>query len=95
MPGDVGKLGRIAEKERLVEQARGFDLLSNVFMSVALDDKAACQHVLRILTGIQDLSVLEVRSQYRVVKGHIPRCDLGYIGRGQQRGTFQSGDTES
>ena len=68
MPGDVGKLGRIAKKERLVEQARGFDLLSNVFMSVALDDKAACQHVLRILTGIQDLSVLEVRSQYRVSK---------------------------
>ena len=68
MPGGVGKLGRIAEKERLVEQARGFDLLSNVFMSVALDDKAACQHVLRILTGIQDLSVLEVRSQYRVSK---------------------------
>lgn len=68
MPGDAGKTGRIAEKERLVEQARKFDLLSNVFMSVALDDKAACQHVLRILTGIQDLSVLEVRSQYRVSK---------------------------
>ncbi len=30
----------------------GSDLLSNVLMSVALDDAAACQHVLRILTGI-------------------------------------------
>ncbi len=46
----------------------GSDLLSNVLMSVALDDKAACQHVLRILTGIRDLIVLEVRSQYRVSK---------------------------
>lgn len=59
---------RIVEKERLIAQARQFNLLSNVFMSVALDDKLACQHVLRILTGIEDLSVLEVRSQYRVSK---------------------------
>lgn len=66
--GNTDKPGRIVKKERLVEQARRFNLLSNVFMSVALDDKAACQHVLRILTGIRDLMVLEVRSQYRVSK---------------------------
>lgn len=59
---------RMVEKENLIAQARQFNLLSNVFMSVALDDKPACQHVLRILTGMKDLSVLEVRSQYRVSK---------------------------
>ena len=37
-------------------------------MSVALDDKLACQHVLRILTGMKDLTVLEVRVQHRVSK---------------------------
>ena len=59
---------RIAEKERLVAEARRFNLLSNVFMSVALDDKLACQHILRILTEMKDLIVLEVRSQYRMSK---------------------------
>ena len=59
---------RIVEKERLVAEARRFNLLSNVFMSVALDDKLACQHILRILTGMKDLIVLEVRSQYRMSK---------------------------
>lgn len=59
---------RIAEKERLVAEARRFNLLSNVFMSVALDDKLACQHILRILTEMKDLIVLEVRSQYRISK---------------------------
>ncbi|MDO5422537.1 MAG: Rpn family recombination-promoting nuclease/putative transposase [Eubacteriales bacterium] len=58
----------IRKKEHLVEEARKFNLLSNVFMSVALDDKAACQHVIRILTGIPDLVVKEVRSQYRISK---------------------------
>ena len=59
---------RIAKKEKLVAEARQFNLLSNVFMSVALNDKLACQHTLRILTGVGDLSVLEVRSQFRVSK---------------------------
>ena len=55
-------------KDQLVEKARGFNLLSNVFMSVALDDLPACQHVIRVITGIQDLVVKEVRSQYRISK---------------------------
>ncbi len=55
-------------KERLVEEARGFNLLSNVFMSVALKDIPACQHVIRIITGIPDLIVREVRPQYRISK---------------------------
>ena len=58
----------IADREHRVAEARKFILLSNVFMSVALNDRAACQHVLRILTGIQDLVVKEIRVQYRISK---------------------------
>ena len=42
--------------------------MSNTFMTVALDDRLACQHVLRVVTGIGDLEVREVRKQYRVAK---------------------------
>lgn len=58
----------IEAREALVEEARKFNLLSNVFMSVALDDVAACQHVLRILLGRKDLRVRKIRSQYRISK---------------------------
>lgn len=59
---------RIRRREQLVAEARQFNLLSNVFMSVALDDIRACQHVLRVLTGVKDLVVTEIRTQYRVSK---------------------------
>lgn len=55
-------------KDKLVEKARGFNLLSNVFMSVALNDIPACQHVIRVITGISDLVVKEIRSQHRISK---------------------------
>lgn len=55
-------------KECLMEEVRQMNLLSDIFMSVALEDVNACQHVIRILTGILDLIVKEVRSQYRVSK---------------------------
>ena len=55
-------------KDQLVEKARSFNLLSNVFMSVALKDIPACQHVIRMITGISDLVVKEVRSQHRISK---------------------------
>ncbi len=58
----------IQMKERLFQEAKQFNLLNNAFMSVALDDKAACQHVLRIIMGLPDLIVKEVRSQYRISK---------------------------
>ncbi len=60
----------LADHERRVEEAMKFNLLSNVFMSVALNDIPACQYVLRILTGIEDLVVKEVRSQYQISKLH-------------------------
>lgn len=37
-------------------------------MSVALNDIPACQHVIRIITGIPDLVVKEVRLQHRISK---------------------------
>ncbi len=55
-------------KDRLVERARSFNLLSNVFMNVVLNDIPACQHVIRVITGIPDLVVKEVRSQHRISK---------------------------
>jgi len=58
----------ISIKDQLVEKARSFNLLSNVFMSVALNDTLACQHVIRVITGIPDLIVKEVRSQHRISK---------------------------
>ena len=58
----------LANHEKRVEEARKFNLLSNVFMSVALNDIPACQYVLRILTGIESLKVREVRTQYRISK---------------------------
>ncbi len=37
-------------------------------MAVVLNDVSACQYVLRIITGMADLVVKEVRVQYRVSK---------------------------
>ena len=62
------QLQSIRLREELVAQAKQFNLMSNVFMSVALKDIPACQHVLRIITGIKDLKVKEVRTQYYISK---------------------------
>lgn len=53
-------------RERRAAEARSLNLFSDVFMTAVLQDPAACQHVLRILTGIEDLSVKTVRTQYRI-----------------------------
>lgn len=58
----------INTREKRVEEARKLNLLSDTFMSVALDDVPACQHVLRTLTGVKDLRVKEIRTQYRISK---------------------------
>ena len=59
---------RITTREKLIEAGKEYNLLSDAFMSVALRDIPACQYVLRILTGIKNLKVREVRPQYRVSK---------------------------
>ncbi|HJA93018.1 MAG TPA: PD-(D/E)XK nuclease family transposase [Candidatus Eisenbergiella merdipullorum] len=60
--------GRLRARDRLMEKVKEFTLLSDVFLSVALRDEAACQHVLRLLTGKKELKVKAVRSQYRISK---------------------------
>ena len=47
---------RLSAREKLLERVKNFTLLSDVFLSVALRDKAACQHVLRLLTGKEKLT---------------------------------------
>ena len=47
----------ILSREERIREIQSFSLLSDVFMSVALDDVPACQHILRILTGFDDLKV--------------------------------------
>lgn len=72
------KRPRIITREQLLAEAQKFNLMSDVFMRVALDDIPACQYVLRILTGIPDLEVKEIRSQYEVSKlaSHDARLDI-------------------
>ena len=65
---EAAEWSRITTREKLIEAGKEYNLLSDAFMSVALRDIPACQYVLRILTGIKDLKVCEVRSQYRVSK---------------------------
>ena len=59
---------RLNVREILLEKLKELTLLSDVFLTVALRDRAACQHVLRLLTGKEDLTVMEVRTQYRISK---------------------------
>lgn len=55
-------------RERHWAEAKKMTLFSNAFMTVALEDPLACQHVLRILTGKKDLVVREIRTQYQIAK---------------------------
>ena len=58
----------IRAREQRIARIMKYTLFSDTFMNVALKDILACQYVLRILTGIPDLVVKEIRTQYRVSK---------------------------
>lgn len=62
------KQSRILERERLIEEVKKLTLFDDIFMSAVLEDIPACQHVLRILTGISDLNIRTVKSQYHITK---------------------------
>ena len=72
-----GKRQQREEKQHIrardwrIARIKKYTLFSDTFMNVALKDIPACQHVLRIMTGLPDLIVKEVRSQYWVSR--IPR----------------------
>ncbi|MCD8105226.1 MAG: Rpn family recombination-promoting nuclease/putative transposase [Lachnospiraceae bacterium] len=55
-------------REERLAAAKEMNLFSIVFMSVALTDLPSCEYVLRVITGIADLKVIEVRRQYEVAK---------------------------
>lgn len=61
------KTGVLTREERIREIQR-FTLLSDVFMSVALEDIPSCEHVLRIFTGQKDLRLRSVKTQYSISK---------------------------
>lgn len=69
---------QIETRERRIALARKMNLMSDAFMSVALKDIPACQHVLRILTGMSGLTVKAVRTQYTISKtsSHDARLDV-------------------
>ena len=67
-PQGQQQVKRILLRDESLDKAKGFNLMSNVFMSVALKDIPACQHFLRTATGIKDLVVKEVRIQYYIAK---------------------------
>ena len=62
---DPGKDFEEIQKERLAIIQK-LNLFSDVFMSVALNDAGACQHVLRILLEDKSLAVKRVKTQYRI-----------------------------
>ncbi len=52
--------------EQKIQEVIHSNLFNNVFASVALEDKEACQYVLQKITGIEDLDVTFVKGQYRL-----------------------------
>jgi len=50
------------------ERVQQYNLFSDLFMSVALDDKKACEYVLRIIMGKPDLVVKRVETQETLSK---------------------------
>lgn len=63
--GEVLMPHYMSSREEKIEATRRMNLFSNLFMSVVLEDKDACAYVLRVLTGIPTLNVLDVKTQYR------------------------------
>ncbi|MCD7957735.1 MAG: Rpn family recombination-promoting nuclease/putative transposase [Lachnospiraceae bacterium] len=49
------------------ESMRSSNLLNDSFVSIALEDTDACQHVLRTILDTDDLNVVSVKGQYRLL----------------------------
>ena len=67
-----------AERERRLKDLEQLTLLSDVFMSVVLSDRNACQHVIRILMDDPGIELVSVRTQYVISKviSHGARLDV-------------------
>lgn len=55
----------IYSREEKLKAIHDMNLFSDRFMSVALNDIPACEYVLRVLTQIPSLKVIDIRTQYR------------------------------
>ena len=73
-----GSAGLFAERERRLKDLEQLTLLSDVFMSVALSDRNACKHVIRILMDDPGIELVSVRTQYVISKviSHGARLDV-------------------
>ncbi len=49
------------------ESMRKLNLMSDTFVSVALEDIAACQHVVRTILGRDDIEIISTKGQYRLL----------------------------
>lgn len=49
------------------ENMRKLNLLSDTFASVALENKEACQHVVRKILGRDDIKIIKSKGQYRLL----------------------------
>ena len=73
-----GSAGLFAERERRLKDLEQLTLLSDVFMSVVLSDRNACQHVILILMDDPGIELVSVRTQYVISKviSHGARLDV-------------------
>ena len=60
---DETLMGKFEQKRELV---RSFTMFDDDFFAVVMEDKAAAQEVLRVLTGIEDLVVKSIKTQYTI-----------------------------
>ena len=70
--------GFLTERERRLKDLEQLTLLSDVFMSVALSNLKACQHVIRLLMNDPKIELDSVRTQYVISKviSHGARLDV-------------------
>ena len=60
---DETLMGTFEQKRELV---RSFTMFDDDFFAVVMEDKATAQEVLRVLTGIEDLVVKSIKTQYTI-----------------------------
>ena len=63
---NASESSRLKRSEALKKIIDRMNLFDNTFFSVALSDKKACEHILRILMKDPKLKVLEVQTQKQV-----------------------------
>ena len=56
-------IGTFEQKQAIVKE---FNLMDDGFFSEVMKDKSACEYILREITGIYDLKVMNVKTQYSI-----------------------------